>query len=50
MAVCPKWNAIMLRFLHCFKDHVLPFSVKIQHGPQDFVFISAIWKTVKTWP
>jgi hypothetical protein len=42
MDVCPKWKAVMLRFLHCFEAHVLAFSVKFQHGPQYFVLISAI--------
>ena len=45
MAVSSKWNAIILRFLHCFKARMLPFSVRLHHGPQYFAFTSAIWKT-----
>ena len=36
MTVSPKQTAILLQFLHYFKAHTLPYSVKFQHKPQQF--------------
>jgi hypothetical protein len=36
VVVSPKLNAILLHFLHHFKDHILPFNVQFQHKPQEF--------------
>jgi len=44
MSVSPKWNAILLQFLHRFEAHTLPFSVRFQFGLQNFAHIASIWK------
>jgi hypothetical protein len=31
-----KHKAVMLKFLHHFKAHALPFNVRFQNGPQHF--------------
>jgi hypothetical protein len=41
MAVTPKWEAILLQFLHHLKAHTSPRSSRFQNRPQHFVHISA---------
>jgi len=36
MAASPKQTAILLHFLHHFKDHTSPYNAKFQHKPQQF--------------
>ena len=40
MAQCPKWNAIVLKFLQHLKAHTLPGSTRFQHSPQPFAHTS----------
>jgi len=40
MAQCPKWNAIVLKFLHHLKVYTLPGSTRFQHSPQPFAHTS----------
>jgi hypothetical protein len=45
MAQCPKWNAIVLKFLHHLKAHTLPDSTRFQQNPQPFAHTSVAWQT-----
>jgi len=40
MAVCPKWNAILVQFLHDYKACALPFSDRFHHRSQLVVHTS----------
>lgn len=42
-AASPKWNTILLIFLHHFTAHALPYGWRFRHGPQHFANISATW-------
>jgi len=44
VAPFPKWNALLLLFLHHVTAHTLPFKVRCRHRLQHVAHISAPWK------